>query len=126
MAVRRGVEIPRPDPAAVLTKATLEASDRLGVSRRILARVIGVSEATLSRSGSGRLIDPASKEGELALLFVRLFRGLDALVGGDEAKAAAWLAAPHASLAAVPLELIQSASGLVHVVDHLDALRGTV
>lgn len=126
---------PRPKPgtdseseraAAVLTKATQSAATRLGVSRRELAAVIGVSEATLSRLGGSRVIDPQTKEGELALLFVRLFRSLDALVGGDEGKARAWLQAANHDLIGIPLELIQTASGLVHVVDHLDAMRGTV
>ena len=31
------------------------------------------------------------KSFELALLFIRLFRSLDAIVGGDEAVARAWL-----------------------------------
>jgi uncharacterized protein (DUF2384 family) len=119
---------PRPgsDPARVLTKAMLTAATRLGLSRRHLARVLGVSEPTLSRIGAGRHIEPTSKEGELALLFVRLFRSLDALVGGDEAKAGDWLHAGNRDLGDAPVNLIQSVEGLVHVVNYLDALRGSV
>jgi DNA-binding XRE family transcriptional regulator len=77
----------QPDPSAVVAKAALAAAERLGLTSRHLAQVVGVSEATVSRLNSGRGIDPASKEGELALMFVRLFRSLDALVGGDDANA---------------------------------------
>ena len=71
-----------PAPDAVLTKALLRAADLLGLSSRVLARILGVSEASVSRLASGaRTIDPASKEGELALLLVRVYRSLDALVG---------------------------------------------
>ena len=78
----------------------------------------------MSRLQRGRTIDPEGKEGELALLFVRLYRSLDALVGGDEAQARAWLHAHNTHVAGVPAERITSVAGLVDVVQYLDALRG--
>jgi hypothetical protein len=85
-----------------------------------------VSEATLSRVSRGRPLDPAGKAGELARLFVRAFRSLDALVGGDEARAQAWLRADNAHLGGPPAELVSSAEGLVRVLIYLDALRGRI
>jgi hypothetical protein len=117
---------PAPDPAGVLTRATLRASDRLGLSQRELALVLGVSPASLSRLGRSRSIDPESKEGELALLFVRVFRSLDSLVGGNEQAARAWLHAENAHLGAPPTELLASVQGLVRVVEYLDGMRGTL
>ena len=38
---------------AVATKAVLRAATRLGLSNKALGRIIGVSEATVSRMGSG-------------------------------------------------------------------------
>ncbi len=71
------------DKAMVLGKATIRAAQALQLSNAALARVIGFSEPTLSRIAGGRRgIDPQSKEGQLALLVVRLFRSLDPLVGG--------------------------------------------
>jgi hypothetical protein len=115
---------PEPDRAAVLTKAVRSAAARLGVRNRDLATVLGTSEASVSRFRTGRTIDPGTKEGELALLFIRLFRSLDALVGGDEGKARAWLGAENAHLGGVPAERITRVEGLVDVVQYLDALRG--
>jgi hypothetical protein len=114
----------RPAPEAVLAKAVLSAAERLGLRSRQLASVIGSSEASISRLQHGRGLDPESKEGELALLFVRLYRGLDTLVGGDDAKARAWLASPNDHLASVPAERITTVEGLVDVVQYLDAMRG--
>lgn len=114
----------RPSPAVVLGKAVLRAGDRLGLRRRALARVLGVSEATISRLARGAPLDPESKAGELARLFVRLFRSLDALVGGSDEAARAWFHAECEPLGGVPAERVQSAEGLVHAVEHLDALRG--
>ena len=115
---------PSPDPNAVTAKAALAAAARLGLTHRHLAAVIGVSEASVSRLQSGRGIDPARKEGELALLFVRLYRSLDALVGGDDAQARAWLHAENDHLGGVPAERIRRVEGLVDVIGYLDAMRG--
>ncbi|MCC6902355.1 MAG: DUF2384 domain-containing protein [Polyangiaceae bacterium] len=113
-----------PRAAAVLTRATLRAAERLGLSQRELATVLGVSAASLSRLGKRRQVDPASKEGELALLFLRAFRSLDSIVGGDADAARAWLHSENDHLGGVPSVLIARVDGLVRVVEYLDALRG--
>jgi transcriptional regulator with XRE-family HTH domain len=115
----------QPSPAAVVTKATERAAELLGLSGRELAAVLGVSASSWSRTLAGRrTIDPASKEGELALLFLRVFRSLDALLGGDAGKCRRWLRAHNDHLAGVPAALLQTTPGLVRVADYLDALRG--
>lgn len=118
---------PAPSADAVLTKAVLRAAAFLDLTQKELAGILGLSEASVSRMHAGRYaLDPArAKEWELARLFVRLFRSLDALWGhGEEARA--WLVAPNLALAAAPRELITSVEGLVRVVDYLDAARGQV
>ena len=117
---------PAPDATRVLTAATLAAARALRVRNRDLARVLGSSEASVSRLSAGRRLDPGTKEGELALLFLRLFRSLDALVGGDEEKARRWLHAENAHVGGVPAERIRSVEGLVDVVQYLDAKRGRI
>jgi hypothetical protein len=116
--------VPDPAPAAVLAKAVLSAAARLDVRQRELAQVLGSSEASVSRLARGRGIDPGSKEGELALLFLRVYRSLDALVGGDDARARAWLHAENAHLAGRPVAKITGVQGLVDVVQYLDGMRG--
>lgn len=114
----------RPDAGAVLARAVLAAAARLDLRNRHVAAVIGSSEASVSRLQGARGLDPDTKEGELALLFLRLFRSLDALVGGDDAKARAWLHAENVHLRGVPAERIRTVEGLVDVVQYLDAMRG--
>ena len=110
--------------AAVATKAVLRAAARLDLSNKTLAKIIGVSEATVSRLGAGSYqLTRGDKPFELALLFVRLFRSLDAISGGDEAVATAWLRSENLALGGTPLTLIQSVPGLVHVLAYLDARR---
>lgn len=117
----------RPESAPVVTKAVLRAAQRLGLPNRVLATVLGVSEATMSRMSAGAYqLDPASKAFELAVLFLRLFRSLDAIAGGDVTVARAWLRNNNTALAATPLTLIESVAGLVNVVAYLDARRAVV
>lgn len=113
-----------PEAGAVLTKAALRAADRLGLSGRQLAEIVGVSEATVSRWKRGEsLLEPGSKPFELAALLVRTFRSLDAITGGDEAVARRWLAAPNTALGARPVERLAQVQGLVDVTTYLDARR---
>lgn len=113
-----------PEPAPVLTKALLRASGLLGLSSAALARVLGVSEAGVSRLVTGaRTVDPATKEGELALLLIRVYRSLDALVGTDAEQRKAWMSGFNRALNGRPVDLIERAEGLVAVVAYLDAMR---
>lgn len=113
--------------AAIVAKAALAAAERLGINARALAGILGLSEATLSRLKSGAAtLDRSGKPFELAVLFVRLYRSLDAIVGGDEAVARAWLRNDNMALGAVPLQHIRSVSGLVDVIAYLDARRAVV
>ena len=113
-----------PDRGAVLTKAVIRASDRLGIHGRLLAEVIGVSEAQISRFRSGdAALAERTKPFELAALLVRAFRSLDAIIGGDESAARAWLNAQNLALGTRPVERITSVQGLTDVVAYLDARR---
>ena len=115
---------PAPDRGAVLTKGALRAAERLGLSGRQLAEIVGVSEATVSRLKRGEaMLEDGSKPFQLAALLVRIFRSLDAITGGDEAVARAWLTAPNTALAARPLERIVTVQGLVDVTAYLDSRR---
>ncbi|MDG4896595.1 DUF2384 domain-containing protein [Mesorhizobium sp. WSM4976] len=112
---------------AVITKATLRAADLLDITARTLALVIGVSEATVSRMRKQEfLLERGTKPFELAVLFVRLFRSLDAIVGGDETVARAWLRNPNIALDGAPLEKILTIAGLVDVIAYLDSRRALV
>jgi uncharacterized protein (DUF2384 family) len=112
------------DASKVLTKATIRASKMLGLSGAALARTIGLSEPTVSRLLHGdKLLDPSSKEGELALLLVRVFRSLNALVGTDDQKRLVWMTTHNKALGGVPQQLVQSAAGLVTTLNYLDGMR---
>jgi transcriptional regulator with XRE-family HTH domain len=128
MGNRRQTRVhPAADAGAVLSHATVRAARFLGLAQSDLAPIIGVSAATLSRLANGqRHLEPGSKPWQLAALFVRLFRSLDAIVGSDDSAAQAWLRSRNTALGGVPLDLIRDPAGLVRTVDYLDAARARI
>ena len=116
-----------PSEAEVVTKAAVRAADLLGLSNKVLSNVLGVSEATVSRmKRDGYVLRKEQKSFELAVLFLRLYRSLDAIVGGDDAIAESWLRNENTVLAEKPITLIQDIAGLLHVIAYLDARRAIV
>ena len=126
MLVDKKAAIALKEPS-VLTSATVRAAERLQIKNAALARILGVSDSTVSRMRNKALfLERSDKPFELAILFVRLYRSLDSIMAGDDAVAADWLRNKNTALNGVPLELIQSVSGLVHVIAYLDARRAIV
>ena len=116
----------KPEASAVLSKAVARAAEKLDVSKSLLAKVLGVSPPTVTRLYSCQYqLDQNRKEWDFALLFVRVFRSLDSIVG-DESTARKWLISDNLGLNAKPIDLIRNTEGLVRVVQYLDASRGRV
>ncbi|MBS0288519.1 MAG: DUF2384 domain-containing protein [Proteobacteria bacterium] len=109
----------------VLTKAFLKASQLLDLKPIEITNLAGISPASWSRVvNHKRLIVADSKEAELVILFIRIYRSLDALFGGNTSRACEWLRAFNHHLNGVPLEMLQKTQGLVLVATYLDAMRG--
>jgi len=113
--------------AVALSKATARAAQKLGIKNKVLAGIIGLSEPTISRMTRGDYqLNHADKAFELSVLLVRLYRSLDAIVGGDDSVARAWLVNHNTALRDAPINLIRTVSGLVHVLQYLDARRARI
>ena len=117
----------RQNDRRILSEATVNTATQLGLTNAELGEVLGLSQSTVSRMRRGSYyLDPATKSWDAALLLVRLYRSLGAIVAGDPEVARQWLANPNADLGETPKTLIQQIQGLVHVVDYLDAHRAVV
>jgi hypothetical protein len=115
------------EKAAVLTKAVVRTAGLLEIAQRDLAEILSVSPATVTRMIAGdKKLPPGKSSYQLGALFVRVFRSLDTLVGGNPLQARLWFRADNHHLKGVPLELAKTVRGLVHVADYLDAMRGTL
>lgn len=112
----------RPEPDAILTQALLTAGDFLGLTRDALGTAIGKERTVFTR---GKIV-PNTKAGELALLLIRCYRSLYALVGGDRDQMRHWMHTANRHTGGVPAEQVQSVQGLVRVMEYLDAIRGKV
>jgi transcriptional regulator with XRE-family HTH domain len=118
---------PEPDDASLLTKAFLRAADLLGLNQKEVAQVLGKSEPTVSRLTNKTVqLDPVGKEWEIALIFLRIYRSLDALFGGHEADLRAWFTTHNRALGGIPRDLIKNLQGLFLVIQYLDAMRGKI
>ena len=110
----------RPDPSAVLTQALLSAGDYLGLTKAELGAAIGKDRTIFSRGK----VTPETKSGELALILIRCYRSLYALVGGDRVQMQHWMHTPNSHTGGVPAEQVKTVQGLVRVMEYLDAIRG--
>jgi hypothetical protein len=112
----------KPDAKGTLTKAFLNAGKALGLTQDDLGAIIG-RDRTLFRRGG---LDPSSKAGELALLLIRVYRSLYALVGGQADDLKHWMHTENRHTGGTPAEQVKSVAGLVRVVEYLDAIRGKI
>jgi len=112
----------------VLTQAVIEAAHRLELGSSDLKSIIGASQPTVSRLLNGKYVLPeGGKPWELAAQFVRLYRSLFSLVGGDDDLARCWLkSANRAFDGQPPVEVIKRVDGLIHACEYLDAHRARV
>jgi hypothetical protein len=112
----------------VLTRAVIEASRRLELGSTDIGDVIGTSQPTASRLLNGKkFLDEKTKEWELSSHFVRLYRSLSSVVGGNDELARTWLKTPNRALGdQVPLVAIKRVDGLLHACEYLDAYRARV
>lgn len=110
----------KPD-AQLVAEACCRAATALGLNRDEISAVVGKHRTSIDRTG----LDPATKEGELALLFLRVYRSLHALFGGDQALMRHWIEQPNHHLGEQPPRLLlPRIEGLIRVANYLDALRG--
>lgn len=108
---------------AVVMKAYKKAYKAFGLPDTEAAKIIGKTRATLTRSHG---FSPESKEYELQVQFIRLFRSLYAILGGDIDAMKHWFTTPNKHLNGTPREMTNKIVGLVNVNEYLDAMRAKV
>jgi hypothetical protein len=112
----------------VIAKAFIRSGEKLEIGSRVLGNVIGLSESSVSRMRAGdcKLMAQGTKPRELATLFLRLYRSLDAIFGGDDSVSAQWLRNQNTAIGDTPINAIQTVQGLLRVIDYLDARRAVM
>ena len=91
------------------------------------ARDLGHPADWLIRSQHNRALPEGGKLWELSAHFLRLYRSLHALVGGDDALAQSWLkSANRAFDGERPVDCIKRVEGLLRACEYLDSQRAGV
>lgn len=115
----------QPEPSIVLMSAFNKACEELSISRQDKSKILGVDVSTLHRKASVGF-SPQSKTGELQLHFIRLYRSLFAIAGGDPEFMQHWYTTQNKALNGTPMTLCKTIQGLLSVNQYLDAMRGKV
>ena len=110
----------------VLAKAVLKASEQLGLKQKELANVLGVHRTFVSRLKQNPKLSPSSKQGELALMLIRVARALSALTGGDEVWIKRFMHSPNSVTNGIPAKQIETVHGLTIVLRYVEAIRGRI
>ena len=112
---------------AALRKSRMDRFESWAQFAAALEPMLSEEDATISRLKSGAyVLETGSKAYELAQLFVRLFRGLSAITGGDDEAARSWLRGPNMALRARPIDRIVAIAGLFETVAYVDSRRARV
>ena len=109
----------------VLIKAFNNACDNLNLSVGDRATMIGVNRGTLNRNNH-KGFALTSKESELQLHFIRIYRSLYAIAGGDTEFMRHWFNTENNALNGVPSSICLKIEGLFRTNQYLDAMRGKV
>jgi hypothetical protein len=106
--------------AQLVIEACGRAAQELGLSKEELSAVLGKHHTTIDSSG----LDPKTKEGELALLLLRIYRSLHAHCGGDLALMRHWMEQPNHHFGEQPPRLLlPRLEGLTRVAYYLEVLH---
>lgn len=116
----------KPSPETVVAKAVLNAAKQLDLSDADLGAVIGIDRSGVSRIRTQLILDPKSKKGELALLLIRISRALYALTNGDKEWMVHFMKSHNKVTGGIPAEQVKTISGLMAVLQFVDAIRGKV
>lgn len=109
----------------VLIKAFNNACEALNLSVKDRAAMLGVNRATLTRN-IHKGFSAESKEWELQLHFIRIYRSLYAIAGGDSEFMSHWFNTENDALNGVPSLICLKMEGLFRTNQYLDAMRGKV
>lgn len=116
----------KPEQNQVIATALINLKELLQLSNEDICKIIGVHRNTLTRALKAQDIKVNSKEGELSLLLIRVYRSLFALNGGNKEAMTHWLRTNNRHIQGIPLELMKTVLGLSLVVNYLDAIRGKI
>jgi hypothetical protein len=101
----------------LLVQAAIQAANRLQISEQELATIINGSD----QNNDDLPLKGYQSVSEKAVLFLRMYRSLDTLAGGDAATTISWLRSYNTAMTGCPIELMRSSAGLRDVLGYLES-----
>lgn len=106
------------ETAVVLAGATVRAGQALGLTPNRTAALIGYDQADVAQG-----LDPLSNPGKRALMLIRVFQSLDALLGGNQEMILTWMNSHNDYFSAAPVDLIDQDQGFGRVLSYLENIQ---
>ena len=110
----------------VLTKASWKAAELLGLKPEQFVRILHLECLDMNLSEATLMFDPNSKQGEIALILIRIYKALYHLNGGDIKWMHHFLNSPNLLTGGIPIEQLESMSGLLSVLNTVESLQHKV
>lgn len=118
------LEKPSLSKTQVVTKALFNVKHELRLSNDVVGQIIGADSATVSRMRT-KMDMRENKVYEAAVLMIRAYRSLYAILGGSTEAMQHWLNTNNIDFdQKKPLDKMKTIVGLVNTVEYLDAMRG--
>ena len=111
-----------PNENHVIAVALEKLKEQMDISNEDLGKIIGVHRNNVTRLLKKEEIDPKSKNGELSLLLIRVYRYLFTLNGGNREAMKHWLTTNNHHIQGIPLEAMKTVLGLSRVVNYFSLI----
>lgn len=115
-----------PDKKVILAKAILNAAVQLDLKSAQLARILYVHHTAINQLKRNPVLNPASQQGERALLLLRIYSVLYALTGGDMDWMRHFMNTSNALTGGVPAEQLESINGLHTVLQYVEGIQNKI
>lgn len=107
----------KPSPSDLVTNGVIKACDDLDINGATVARIIGISTASVSRMRNGTWkFQEGSKSYELAIALLRMHLALKRKMRDNLDRMRGWLRATDATLGSAPIDHLNRIQGLFRVI----------
>ena len=107
----------------VLAKAAWKAAEHLGLKPEQFLRILHLECVDMNLSEATLMLDLNSKQGEIALILIRIYKAIYNLNGGDTKWMHHFLNSPNLLTSGIPIEQLESMSGLLSVLKTVESLN---
>ncbi|OAL76796.1 hypothetical protein AY606_12575 [Acinetobacter sp. SFB] len=114
------------DKSKILVKASWKAAEHLGLKPEQFIKILHLESVDVNLSEATLMLDPNSKQEEIALILIRIYKAIYTLNGGDIEWIHHFLNSPNLLTGGIPMEQLKSMDGLLSVLNTVESLQQNV